>query len=362
MDRTAEEFGRAAEELLVRTMAREEVQAGLAAGFSQEAWDLVAETGWAEVLVPEAYGGLGLGAQEIGPIFHAVGRHLLPGPLLEHAALVPLLLGADQPSWSEALERIRSGASFLAAPGFGASRAASPRLMEGRLVGSFRSVRFGGDADYLFISGTGEGGRIAALVPTDRGGVEVSTVASLDPIVPLADVAVDIEVEPDEVVIDGAAATLIESAYGLARLMIGCELVGLAERAHETAVIYAKERHQFGKPIGAFQAVQHLLAESERELHGIRCLCQDSLAAADQNPDRRTEIGEVVKAGCSSAARSIVEVSLQVHGGIGFTKEHPLHRYYSHALALEALCGTSRELSRRLGRKLIGSGHSWSRW
>jgi alkylation response protein AidB-like acyl-CoA dehydrogenase len=358
-----EEFGQAAEQLLTGVMRRAEVREGVAGGFSEEAWDLVSETGWSEVLVPEAEGGLGLGLTELGPIFKAVGRHLLPGPLLEHATLLPLLVAVKPAGAVERLAAMRAGTAKIAAPGLGLAQTRLPRLHGGRLNGSCAGVRYASLANELVVSCAVDGGNAVAIVSTECDGVGVMSRASLDPVVSVGDVVFeDVEVAGDETFGGEAATSFLARAISLQRLLIACELCGIAERTLELAVVYANEREQFGKPIGAFQAVQHLLAEAARRTHGLDCLCRESLEAADRSPEGKENIAIVAKAGLASASRAVVETSLQVHGGIAFTMEHALHGYYTHALGLEALHGSSRELGRQLGECLIEGGSSWPEW
>jgi alkylation response protein AidB-like acyl-CoA dehydrogenase len=357
-----EEFGQAAEQLLTGVMRREEVREGVAGGFSEEAWELVSETGWSEVLVPETEEGLGLGLTELGPIFKAVGRHLLPGPLLEHATLLPLLVAVRPAGAAERLLAMRAGTAKIAAPGLGLAQTRLPHLRGGRLNGSCAGVRYAPLANELVVSCV-DGGNAVAIVPTDREGVEVVPRAGLDPVVSVGDVVFDdVEVAEDERFGGEAATSFLAQAISLQRLLIACELCGIAERTLELAVAYANEREQFGKPIGAFQAVQHLLAEAARRTHGLDCLCRESLEAADRSPEGKENIAIVAKAGVAGSSRAVVETSLQVHGGIAFTMEHALHGYYTHALGLEALHGGSRELGRQLGTSLIDGGSSWPEW
>ena len=159
------------------------------------------------------------------------------------------------------------------------------------------------------------------------------------------------------------AAPVLERARATARLAIAAELAGIAGHALQLAVAYAKEREQFGQPIGGFQAIQQILAEMARESDGARALVRESLSAADRTPSALPDIARVAKSGTARATRGVVEDALQVHGGIAFTIEHELHRYYKHVLALEQLHGSPRELNRELGAALLApAGETWPSW
>jgi len=309
----AADFAAAAEDLLTGLRDAEWED-----GFSPRDWAAAEEAGWLDVLRAEEKGGLGLGLPELGVIFRSVGRHLFAGPLLEHAVAVPLVEAA------------------------------------GAEVDGFVAVVFGDGA------GTRYADRADTLIVVRDGGVEVVPASaatimprrSLDPAVTYGDVS---RLPGGDLVpldVDQLVAAL--------RLMAACELAGLAERSLELAVEYAKQREQFGRPIGSFQAVQHILAEMARRQHGLNALVESAVAAAGE---ARPLAGRVAKAATALGSREIVEGSLQVHGGIAFTVEHVLHRYYKHVLGLEHLYGGGRELSRELGRMLLERGREpWPEW
>jgi len=129
----------------------------------------------------------------------------------------------------------------------------------------------------------------------------------------------------------------------LARLGAAFDLLGCADALIEMAVAYARDRRQFGRSIGEFQAVQHLLAETHVAREGLRALCREALASS--------ELAPIAKAYGGSATRRIAQTTLQVLGAIGFTMEHSHHRFYRRVMVLDAAFGSSRELYRALGRQ-----------
>lgn len=132
----------------------------------------------------------------------------------------------------------------------------------------------------------------------------------------------------------------------LGRVALAAEILGTAERAVELAVQYAGDREQFGRPIGTFQAVRHLLAWARTDCVAVDAVVRAALDVVADPPER---YGEVVKALAGRNGRRACQRSLQVLGGIGFTAEHPHHHHYSRVLALDSLLGTSAELTADLG-------------
>lgn len=289
-------------------------------GFNRADWDVARDAGWLDILRREEDGGLGLGLAEMGAVFRAVGRHLFAGPLLEHAVALPLVEQA------------------------GARVEGMVAIVDRRS----RTVRFADCADTLLVLGNGG----VSVVPTARATVKPRE--SLDPSVTYADVSLDGAEPTDRVSLD------VERLLGSLRLMIAFELTGIADRALELSIAYAKQREQFGRPIGSFQAVQHLLAEMARRRHVLDALCSSAGAAT---PEALPLAGRVTKAAAAANARKIVEGSMQVHGGIAFTTEHVLHRYYKHLLGLEQLLGGPRELATDLGQMLLrADADPWPSW
>jgi hypothetical protein len=211
-----------------------------------------------DVLATEDDDGLGLGLSELGPIFQAAGRHLLGGPLLEHAVIAPLVGSAANAGLAAHLRELRRGSGLLAwAP-------EGPPLTGSRLDGPAGNVRFADRATVVAVSV--RSGQVA-VVPADRDGVRIVARESLDPVVSYGCVTFDaVGVAPDEVV---SVAGLEDAG----RLMVACELSGIAQHALALATEYTKQREQFGRPIGSFQAVAHLLAEMARTSYGLESLC-----------------------------------------------------------------------------------------
>jgi len=161
---------------------------------------------------------------------------------------------------------------------------------------------------------------------------------------------------------DGEGAALKEDAIArsraLALTITVADLLGTMEGALDTTAEYAKERHQYGVPIGSFQAVQHLLAEARVLVEGSISVAQYAAWAVDAlSPDEALEAGSVAKAYCARAARTVCETAIQVHGGIGNTWECFVHVYLRRALLSCSLLGDEGHHLRALAHRRLGDGH-----
>jgi acyl-CoA dehydrogenase len=203
-----------------------------------------------------------------------------------------------------------------------------------RVEGTLAAVPFGLDADMvLAFADPAEPAepRMPALLDTSRDGVRVRAVGALDVIEPVA--TVDVE---------SVAAPLIPIAALPAariRVALAAELVGTAQRALDGAVAYAKERRQFGRPIGSFQAIKHLLADRHVQLDAARMLVHTAAAAIDAGDGDADEAAAAALVAACDAADATTGDAPQVHGGIGFTWEHPSHVFLKRARARRVLLG-----------------------
>jgi len=191
------------------------------------------------------------------------------------------------------------------------------------------------------------GGAGDLVVPVPRGRLTLAHVQGLDPALGL----VTVEVDGAHVGSGGVLATgTWAAAVDLARLAVGHELVGAAGAMLELARVHALEREQFGRPIAAFQAVRHRLADTLVAIEGARALLD---AAWD---DGSSDTAAMAKAMAGRAARVAARHCQQVLAGIGFTTEHPLHRYVRRVLVLDELFGSARALTRVVGNALVVGG------
>ncbi|HEY2563635.1 MAG TPA: acyl-CoA dehydrogenase family protein [Acidimicrobiales bacterium] len=146
------------------------------------------------------------------------------------------------------------------------------------------------------------------------------------------------------------------AADGIARFMISAELLGAAEHLMDTAVLYARERIQFGEPIGSFQAVQHMLAEAEAQLYGLRAAIEQLAPLFHGlSAEEADHYVTLLKALAGRTGQRVSQATLQVLGAVGFTWEHEHHRYAKRILTLDALLGSGKSLAFRLGCSALGN-------
>lgn len=269
-------------------------------------WSKLAEMGVVGLTAPEARGGLGLGPLDLVLILEETGRAAMPGPIVETTAVALPLLGDD-----ERAERIACGDETVAV------------ALDGG-----EDVAFGADADWL-VAADREGLWFVA-----RDGVQAEEVESVDGLRRLADV----EWERASVERFGGPPG-IASARDHAAAATAAQLCGVAARLIELAVEYAKERHQFGVPIGSFQAVKHHCADALLRLEYARPVVYRAAYSLQHGDPERSVHASMAKAYASDAARLAARVALQVHGAIGYTAEHDLQLWMKRAWSLSVAWG-----------------------
>lgn len=329
--------------------------------------DEAAAQGWFGLVAPEADGGLGLSPAALVPLFRLFGRRLLTGPLLEQMLLPGLLLSTARADGARTrLAAALTGRRRVAVLDPGTTldwRAASGSLTldAGTLAGSVDLVRFGAVSD-LFVAvvdGGGPDGASAVLVvDRDRPGVTVTGHRSTDPGASYARVTLDgVAVGPGDVVAwreDGAA--LVTALRGWQRVLVAAELAGIARHVLDLSVAFARQREQFGRPIGSFQAVKHIAASAAQRVimleSFVEAVADDSATLA---PESFALAALALKGAAAEAGRSVCEDALQIHGGIGFTHEHELHWFYKRALSLRTWYGDERETATETGRRLVSA-------
>jgi alkylation response protein AidB-like acyl-CoA dehydrogenase len=299
-------------------------------------WREAAEAGWLAILADESAGGLGLGLTELCLVTQELGKKLIPLPVGAVAATAAAIGDADTVTRIVAGDRIvlpalAEGPRMLGdeAPG----TAASP---DTTLSGSKHGVPYAGNANGFLVSGSAGGSALLYLV--DTADISIETAPTMDGAV------------AGRLVFDGTAARPAcgpnEAPAALARLLdamhlaAAAELLGIMEGAHAIALDYLKVREQFGKPIGAFQALQHRAVDSLAAIEMCRSLIYQAASAIDA----RGSTPGLASAAMSLAARNamtVTKTAIQMHGGIGFTDEHDIGLYLKRAMTLTATYGNA---------------------
>jgi alkylation response protein AidB-like acyl-CoA dehydrogenase len=322
-----------------------------AVGFDRRLWQQFAEQGYSAALVPEAHGGLGLGVVEAGIIGEALGRTLAPSPFLSTAVLAARTLArAGSPAQqADLLPRIAAAKAVIALAVDETSKhnpaAISTRAAHAgsgfRLDGAKTFVLDGHVADQLIVAArTSERGLTLFLVDPRAAGVHIERTAMAD-----AHNAARVRLEGVRVEaaaalgpVDGAGAVLDE-VLDLGRVVVAAQLLGAADAVFERTLAYLKERKQFDRFIGEFQALQHRAAELYIDIELTRAMVLGALQAMDQDPAAaRLAVAQAKAHACASANRAVQE-GVQMHGGMGMTDEFDVGLYMKRVRTLQELLG-----------------------
>ena len=292
--------------------------------FPDDVWEGLRDLGIPGAVVPEEFGGLGLGVLDAALIAEKLGKHVVPAPFLGTTVLAPLAIaaGGSPQQKSSLLPQIAAGALRI---GVGISERTAGRRAdagvhrrEGRLHG--RAI-FVVDAvgAHVFLIADGENG--LHLVQADAPGLDIVTLDSVDRTRTTAMLSFD-GVEGEAL---AAPADALPRMADAGRLVLAADMLGAAWKMLDQAVEYAKIRHQFGRPIGSFQAVKHMCAEMAAELEPGRALIWYAGYAVDKNLPDATLCCLHAKSYLADAARFVARTATEVHGGMGITDELGLH-------------------------------------
>ncbi|MDQ1036945.1 alkylation response protein AidB-like acyl-CoA dehydrogenase [Streptomyces sp. V3I8] len=366
-----DEIRRTLRELLLKRCGPEDVRAatGTADGYDPALWESLAQQlGLPGLALPEAYGGVGCTTTELALAAEELGRSLAPSPLLATAVLcAPLVLALGTPAQHAALlPRIASGelTAALAVPGAalttalgltggnhgdwaGGGRAGGVQARQAdggwRLYGQVDQVLDGHHADLLLVAArTGGFARPRTLFFLVGEGAIRARLTTLDGTrsqgrVQLRDVAAQL-LGDDE---DADVAAVLAAVGDSAATVLAAEAVGAADRVLGRTVEYVKQREQFGRAIGSFQAVQHRLADLYVQVQGARSAAYYAAWATVRGHERT---GGLALAQALEALRTTASEAVQLHGGIGFTWEHEAHLYFKRAAGDELLFGPVHRL------------------
>jgi acyl-CoA dehydrogenase len=313
-------------------------------GFSRELWKAMAEMGFAGVLVPEAHGGVGLGFVEAGVVLEEAGRTLTPSPMLSTALVAATILnrfasGAQQ---STTLPGIAKGERVIALAvdegakhnpehvALAATRAGNGFKLDGRKT----FVIDGAAADTLIVAARTAGaagetkGITLFLVDAKAKGLTAEQTILVDNRNAARLAFEGVEVNGDAVIgeVDGGWAAL-EAGLNAGRAGAAAELVGAGGEVFERTVAYVRERKQFGKLIGEFQALQHRLAHVFTEMELARATSLKALQALDEKADAAGPYVSLAKAKTSEVAKLASQEGVQMHGGMGMTDDLDIGLY-----------------------------------
>jgi alkylation response protein AidB-like acyl-CoA dehydrogenase len=328
-------------------------------GTTDDTWSGLCAIGVTGLLVPEAHGGAGMGMVDMAVVLEELGRSVHPGPFASTAvgAASLVALAGTEDDRAELLPALASGDTIatvaLSAPsGFRAVAADGGW----RLGGEQAHLPDAAAADSIVVTATTPDGELGAfVVARDAPGLAIAATPTIDGTRKFA--TITLTEAPARRLgmgdVTGAFAETVDR-LGIAAVVDG---VGAASRALEMAVEYAKERRQFNRPIGSFQAVQHLCADMLRAVELARAGAYYACWAADDaDPAERHRAATIAQAFAADELYGVGASLIQVLGGIGFTWEHDAHLYYKRLLTLKELAGGSPGQLEELAALVLDSG------
>jgi alkylation response protein AidB-like acyl-CoA dehydrogenase len=318
-------------------------------GFDREWLRRCADLGWLAMLVPEALGGgsvSGSGILDAALIADVIGRHVQPGPFVVTNVVAAAIARGGAPRLvDEILPRVVGGEAVatwapldqLGQPDDGLGVTATLEGDHVRLSGARGFVLDGAHADHLLVSATLEGESVQVLIPRGTEGVSAVALASLDLSRRFAHVTLTDVITPVDMLLDHTATT--GWLHDVAVVLNLADTVGAMDALFDMTVDYAKDRVAFGRPIGSFQALKHVLADEALHLETAKAVSAAAANALASDAADATEVVAMAAAYVGERGGELAQQCLQVHGGIGYTWEHDLHLLMRRIQSNSALFG-----------------------
>jgi alkylation response protein AidB-like acyl-CoA dehydrogenase len=334
------------------------------AGFDEALWTELANLGLTGLTIPEQYGGAGSTFTELSIVFEELGRRLAPVPMLSSIVLgAEAVLGAGtEEQRSSILPGVAAGTTRLALahldpagrltsdPGVRATRDGDAWVLDG--TAGF--VVDGRTATHLVTAAVGPDGLELFVVAGDASGLERRDLEVLDLTRPMASVVYSgVRIAESERLSGGDAVVAVHRALTAGTVAIACEQVGGTRHTLESATAYARDRVQFGRSIGSFQAIKHRLAEMLVASESSRSAAYHAarIVAADEREELAIA-APLAKSYCSEVYEQATGHGIQIFGGTGFTWEHDAHLYFKRAKSTKLLLGDPKHHRALLGQAL----------
>jgi alkylation response protein AidB-like acyl-CoA dehydrogenase len=315
-------------------------------GYDTAVWKQMGEQlGLQGLAIPEEYGGSGYSWVELGIILEEQGRRLLAAPYFSTVVLAAnaLLLSGDDAAKKEHLPGIASGETiatlaFTESNGRWDEEGITLSAAGGKLNGEKMFVLDGTIANLIIVAAKGDKGTSLYAVAGDAAGLTRTALSTMDQTRKQA--KLEFKDTPAKLIgTEGQGWSVLEKVLDLAAVGLASEQVGGAQFVLEMAVQYAKDRIQFGRPIGSFQAIKHKCADMLLEVESAKSAAYYASWCASEMNDELPSVASLAKAYCSEAYFHAAAENIQIHGGIGFTWEHPAHLYFKRAKSSELLFG-----------------------
>ncbi len=320
-------------------------------GYDSKLWQELADMGVVGLIVDETHGGAGVGPMELELVMEEVGAALLCSPLLASGVLAAALLRAlaDAEQSDRLLPGIAEGSCIATAAMTGRSGCWTPDGVtvsaqevdgEWRLSGCASFVVHGQNADVLLVLANTNQGLRCFVVEPGAAGVGMTALPTFDHTLRLAEITFE-GVKSEPVAAQVPVWDAVSRAMDLTLVALAGEQAGAAQRCLSSTVEYAKTRIQFGRAIGSFQAVKHMAADLLLETESAISAARSAAARLAEDADGATEAVSLAAFACADAFVATAATSIQMHGGIAFTWEHPAHLYLRRARADAQLFGSS---------------------
>jgi len=318
-------------------------------GYDKGAWSQMAEQlGLQSLTIPEEYGGQGFSHVELGIVLEEMGRALLCAPYYSTVVLAAnaLMQSGNEDAKQQYLPGIADGSTIATVAVAEASGKWSPDgiQMEATesggnwtLTGEKMFVTDGATANLIIVAARANGGIHLFTVDGDASGLTRESLSTMDQTRKQARLTFDNT--PAGHLADTNDFAMLSTILDLAAVGLANEQVGGAQFVLEMAVQYAKDRVQFGRPIGSFQAIKHKCADMLLEVESAKSAAYYASWCASEMNDELPSVASLAKAYCSEAYFHCAAENIQIHGGIGFTWEHPAHLYFKRAKSSELLFG-----------------------
>ena len=363
----------AAKTFLADQSASADVRRGMVmdAGYDPAVWGKVAgELGWPGLLIPEAHGGLGLGAADVAVLMEEMGAALLCAPFFATTCLATraLTLAGTEAQQAQWLPQLADGSvtAALAVAESGSGLDPTEINCKARkdgasyvLSGTKRFVVDGHSAGLLIVAArrsgsTGAAGISLFALPADTPGIKRHAVPTLDQTRRMAEITFEHVQVPADTLMgeEGGAGPALARTIDLGITALAAEQAGGAQRCLDMTVAYLKDRVQFGKPLGSFQALKHRCADMMVQVESALIAAQRAADAADAGDADFPMLASLAKAYCSEAFYNCAADTIQLHGGMGFTWETDPHLYFKRARASAALFGDARAHRERIATGL----------
>ena len=370
-------FGFTEEQEFLRDTAREflanecpmalvrEISESEPTGYRPALWEKMAELGWMGLLVPEEYGGVGLGFVDLALVLEEMGRALVPSPFFANLqGTLALLSAGNETQRKEILPAVAEGREILT---LAITEEAGTEEAEGiatraeksqgryRVTGTKLFVPHARSADRMVVvartGAEGVSGISLLLVDPKGSGVEVTPLQSMDLTSRLAEVR--LEAAPAELLgEEGSGWPTWGFVRDRALVALSLEALGGSAKVLEDSVNHAKERMQFGKPIGVNQAIKHKCADMLIESESSRSIAYYAAWCVAEENEEATLAAAMAKAYTSDAYRKTSTENIQIHGGVGFTWEYDCHYHFRRAKAIEVTYGDPAYHRERVARLL----------